>query len=289
MPELPEVQTIVDDLNRKIIGRRIAGFWSDTARLFPRNQISKIKNKIIGYRIKSIHRRGKNILFFLRKSADQRGLKTRINAEKLLVIHPKLTGRLLVGKEFLENPKNYIRAIFYLDHDLTLAFSDVRKFGKIIFGDKEEVENLPDIKNLGPDPLDKSFTVNEFVSLISSERRKIKQVLLDQEVIAGIGNIYSDEALWLAKIHPFTPANKLTKNQLRVLLNSIKKTLQHSLKLRGTSMRDYRDTGGQAGGYMKTRLVYARAGLPCKRCGTKIKRLKMGVRSAHYCPVCQKL
>ena len=288
MPELPEVQTIVNDLNKKIINRRLVGFWSDTPRIFPKNKISSLKSQIKSCLIVAIHRRGKNILFHL-QCTDQRGKKTRTDARKILLIHPKLTGRLLVGKEFLTNPKNYIRAIFYLDKDSMLAFSDVRKFGKIIFGDAATIENLPDIKNLGPDPLDKNFTVNKFISLIGSEKKKVKQVLLDQEVIAGIGNIYSDEALWLAKIHPFTPSNKLTKKQLSVLYHSIKKVLQKSLRVRGTSMRDYRDTDGKEGGYIKVRLVYARAGLPCKRCGTKIQRIKMNVRSAHFCPKCQKL
>ncbi|HEY4475809.1 MAG TPA: bifunctional DNA-formamidopyrimidine glycosylase/DNA-(apurinic or apyrimidinic site) lyase [Candidatus Paceibacterota bacterium] len=275
MPELPEVQTIVNDLRKKIIGRRITGFFSDTPRIFKYAAISKIAKAIKGCKISSVERRGKNILIYLN--------------QKLLVIHPKLTGRLLVAKsEKLNVKKDFIRAIFYLDKNLALAFSDVRKFGKIIFGDREKIEALPDLKNLGPDPLD-SLTVDEFTSLISSEKRNIKQVLLDQEVIAGIGNIYSDEALWQARIHPFTPANCLSKNQLTSLYQAIREVLRKSLKARGSSMRDYRDTEGNEGGYMKIRLVYARENLSCFRCKTKIKRTKMGVRSAHFCPRCQKL
>jgi len=282
MPELPEVETIVSDLCKKVVGREIIGFWSQTPRIFPKNQISKLKSQINGYQIAKIDRRGKNILFYLSQGS-------KINSQKLLLIHPKLTGRLLIGNHFLKNPKNYIRAIFYLDNKTALAFSDVRKFGKIIFGDKKKIESLPDLKNLGPDPLDKIFTVKKFKSLISPQKRKIKLVLLDQEVIAGIGNIYSDEALWIAKIHPFTPSNQLTNHQLTKLYNAIRKVLKTSLRLRGSSMRDFRDTSGRAGGYIKIRRVYDREGLPCFRCGTKIKRIKMNVRSAHFCPQCQRI
>ena len=281
MPELHEVQTIVRDLKRKIIGRRIAAFWSDTPRIFRHTTIAKIKKEIPGLKIKEISRLGKNILIYLSH-------KPYATGNKLLVIHPKLTGRLLVLKsEKLNVKKDFIRAIFYLDKNLALAFSDVRKFGKIMFGDQEKIENLPDLKNLGPDALN-SLTVDEFKSLISSEKRKVKQVLLDQEIISGLGNIYSDEALWQAKIHPFTPSNQLTNRQLTNLYSSIKKVLQKSLALRGSSMRDYRDTVGKEGGYFKTRLVYGRENLPCFRCKTKIQRTKIGVRSAHFCPKCQK-
>lgn len=298
MPELPEVQTIVNDLKKKIIGREITAFWSDTPRILRiladrrglnadkrghskfSNQPGLLSRQIKNYRIDAIKRKGKNIIFHLSKAS---------HSQKLLIIHLKLTGRLLVGREFLKNQKNYIRAVFYLDKGSALCFSDVRKFGKIIFGDKKVVENLPDLKDLGPDPLDNSLTVDEFVNLISSEKRKIKQVLLDQKVIAGVGNIYSDEALWLSKINPLTPANRIGEKQLRNLFRAVKKVLKKSIRLRGSSMRNYRDTEGKEGGYMKARLVYAREGLPCFRCQTKIKRIKIGTRSSHFCPKCQKL
>lgn len=274
MPELPEVQTIVNDLQKKIIGRKIVGFWSDTPRIIKEPSIKELGKQIKGLKIQKIIRRGKNIIIYLSKN-------------KLLLIHPKLTGRLLLGGQFLKNPKNYIRAIFYLDKRETLAFSDVRKFGKIIFGDREHVESLPDLTDLGPDPLDPNFSFEKFKEIIKAETRKIKLVLLDQEIIAGIGNIYSDEALWMAKIHPLTPANKLTNRQLNNLYNAIRSVLKKSLSVRGSSMRDYRDTSGREGGYIKIRRVYDREGFLCYRCGTKIKRIKMNERSAHFCPRCQ--
>ncbi len=277
MPELPEVQTIVDDLNRKILGRRVAAFWSDTPRIFRYATIAKIRSGIRNLKIRAIERRGKNIIFHLSK-------------DRILVIHPKLTGHLLIGKWKKDNEKwPYIRAAFTLDNGLTLGFSDVRKFGKIMFGDRRKIESLPDLKNLGPDPLSRDLTISKFKDLISREKRKIKIVLLDQEVIAGIGNIYSDEALWMAKIHPFTPANKLNERQLKALFAVIKKVLRRSLRVRGSSLRNYRDTEGREGGYIKYRKVYNREELLCFRCKTKIKRIKMNARSAHFCPKCQLL
>jgi len=278
MPELPEVQTIVNDLNKKILGRRIAAFWSDTPRIFKYTSIPKIKKGIKGYKIKSIARRAKNILITLQN-----------RDEKLLLIHPKLTGHLLLAvNDLRKNKKNYIRAAFYLDNGLILNFSDLRKFGKIIFGGKKKIESLPDLKNLGPEPLDANFKAGKFINLINSRKTSIKQTLLNQEVVSGIGNIYSDETLWLAKINPFTPANRLTNKQLKTLFLKIKKVLRKAIKLRGSSVRNYRDTTGGRGGYAQIKKVYGRENQACYRCKTKIKRIKMGVRSAHFCPRCQK-
>ncbi|MBI3046185.1 MAG: bifunctional DNA-formamidopyrimidine glycosylase/DNA-(apurinic or apyrimidinic site) lyase [Candidatus Harrisonbacteria bacterium] len=302
MPELPEVQTIVNDLNKKVAGRRITGVWFDWPKMLKdpldqqRNKISHkhaavFEKAIKGKKILSVRRRAKNLLFYLSNNL-------------MMLIHLKMTGHLLVGKwkveskkiiplepkEVVEDPYNqYIHLIFYLDNRKMLGFSDLRKFGKIILGTKEQIENLPELKNLGPEPLDKSFKFIKFVKLIKLEKRKIKQVLMDQEVIAGIGNIYSDDILWKAKIHPLKPANKLSEKELKGIWIAIHKVLEKALKLRGTSTSDYRDTAGKEGGYTDYRLVYQREGEPCQRCKTKIRRVKIGERSAHFCPKCQKL
>ena len=217
-----------------------------------------------------------------------------------------MTGHLLVGKWEIKklrkkdaviplepeaavtDPYNsYIHLIFRLDDGRMLALSDLRKFAKAILGRTGEIEALPELANLGPDALDKKLKFNEFSKLIRSENRKIKQVLMDQEVIAGIGNIYSDDILWLAKIHPFKPANKLSVQELKKLRETMNKVLNKAVKLRGTSTSDFRDTAGKKGGYTNERLVYQREDEPCPRCGTKIQRVKIGGRSAHYCPQCQ--
>lgn len=303
MPELPEVQTIVNDLNKKVVGRRITGVWFDWPKMLKdpldqqRNKIAHthvavFEKEIKGKKILEVKRRAKNILAYL---SD--GL--------MMLIHLKMTGHLLVGKwqiingkkavpiepkEVVEDPYNqYIHLIFYLDDGRMIGFSDVRKFGKVLLGNVKDIENLPELKNLGPEPLDPKFKYSEFKKIIFGERRKIKQVLLDPQVIAGIGNIYSDDILWMAKIHPFQPANKLSEKKLKEIWIAIHKVLNKALKLRGTSYSDYRDTAGKEGYYADYRLVYQREGEPCQRCKTKIKRVKIGGRSAHFCPACQQL
>ena len=305
MPELPEVQTIVNDLNKKVRGRRITGVWFDWPKML-KDPLDQQRNKVAhrhaavfektikGKKILEVKRRAKNILIYL-------------SGGLMMLIHLKMTGHLLVGKwkvekrqgkekviplepkQVVEDPYNqYIHLIFYLDDGRMIGYSDVRKFGKAILGMRDQIENLPEIKNLGPEPLDKSFTVEKFKeALRQAQGKKIKQVLMDPQVIAGIGNIYSDDILWTARIHPFKPANKLSEKELKALWSAVIKVLTKALKLRGTSTSDYRDTAGKEGGYTDYRLVYQREGEPCPRCKTKIKRLKIGGRSAHFCPKCQ--
>lgn len=301
MPELPEVETVVRDLNKKIIGRRIKGVWFDWPKMIkdPLDQsrikvahkhVAAFEGFVKGEKFVEVRRRAKNILIYLTHG-------------KMLLAHLKMTGHLLIGKwqvvgrkvvplwpkAVVEDPYNkYIHLIFYLDNGQMLGFSDLRKFAKIIAGTKEVIENLPELVNLGPEPLGASFKVEKFIKLISSERRKIKQVLMDPEVIVGIGNIYSSDILWKAKINPFRPANKLKEPELKKLYKAIREVLTKALKLRGTSVSDFRDTAGEKGSYGDYRLVYQREGEPCPRCGTKIIRKSIGGRSAHFCPQCQK-
>lgn len=307
MPELPEVQTVVNDLNRKVKGRRITGVWFDWPKLIkdPYDQYGGVKRRKIahkhvavfgkllkGERIISVRRRGKSILVYL-------------TGDKLLLIHQKMTGHMLVGKWQIVNgnkikplgtgpittdPYNqYIHLIIYLDNGKMLALSDLRKFAKAILGTTAEIENLPELANLGPDALDPKLDLKKFAEILTGERRKIKQALMDPYVIAGIGNIYSDDILWTAKIHPFRMTNKLTAGELKNLWLAMRSVLKKAVRLRGTSTSDFRDTAGLEGGYTDYRLVYQREGQPCVRCKTKIKRVKLGGRSAHFCPRCQTL
>ncbi len=302
MPELPEVQTVVDDLNKKVAGRKITGVWFDWPKMLKdpldqqRNKVAHkhvtVFQKIIkGKKILSVKRRAKNILMYL-------------SGNLLLLTHLKMTGHYLVGKwkivgkkavaiepkEMLNDSYNgYIHLIFYLDNGQQLALSDLRKFAKAILGTNQQIENLPELVNLGPEANDPKLTLEQFKNLLRSEKRKIKQVLMDPEVIAGIGNIYSDEILWQSRTHPFKPANKLKDKEIQDMFKAMKQILAKALKLRGTSSSDYRDTAGKKGGYDKVRLAYDREDEPCKRCGTKIIRKKIGGRSAHFCPRCQKL
>ncbi|KKP98114.1 MAG: Formamidopyrimidine-DNA glycosylase [Parcubacteria group bacterium GW2011_GWC1_38_17] len=308
MPELPEVETISKDLNKKIPGLKIRDFWTDfkagkglgkNIQLPP--DIGKFKKEIISRKILKVYRKGKNILIDL-------------SGGKLLLIHQKMTGHLLVGKwqinkvkslklkvqslvsgEMQEKVNNYIHAIFYLSNGRQLALSDLRKFAKIMAGDKDKIEALPDLKNLGPDPLE--LTEKEFVEILNKQKGKIKQILMDQEILSGIGNIYSDEILWFAKIHPFARVEKLSNKNLKNIYKYTRQVLKEAIKLRGASISDYRDPEGKSGGYDKIRRVYRREGEKCPStslgtglyCNGIIKRIKIGGRSAHFCSKCQKL
>ena len=217
MPELPEVEAIVRDLNKEIIGRKILNAWTD----FPRNikfpkTFEEFKRKIKDKKIEKVWRRGKNIII-------------ELSGGLTLLIHQKLTGHLLIGKWKLENrrwvpltkgpleePVNkFIHLIFWLDNEKMLVLSDLRKFAKVMLVKTKKLSGLEDLKNLGPEPLEKSFSFEKFKKILQKSQGKIKQVLMDQSVIAGIGNIYSDEILWKAKIHPFKEVKQLSDEELK--------------------------------------------------------------------------
>jgi len=280
MPELPEVQTIVNDLNKKVVGKKIISAWFDFQKMKP-------VEKAVGHTVKKVVRRGKNILFYL-------------NKDQILLVHQKMTGHVLVGKweiddkkitavepeKFKEKVNGYIHFILTLNNKQMIGLSDLRKFAKVVFGPTEKIENLPDLKNLGPDALE--ISLKEFTENISKRKQTIYQVLMDQGVVSGIGNIYASDVLFEARVYPFQSANKLKPQEIEKIWHAIKKILALSLKLRGTSTSDYRDTAGEPGTYTDHRLIYDREGLPCYECGTKIKRVKRGGRSSYFCPACQK-
>ncbi|MDP3901705.1 MAG: DNA-formamidopyrimidine glycosylase [bacterium] len=279
MPELPEVQTVVDDLNHAVVGYSIRGVWFDWPRMIKApTRIKFLLHDLKNRKILKVERRAKYIKIYLSDGW-------------LLVFHLKMTGRFRFVKQKLITLQwrrdNYAHFILFLNKGMALVFSDVRKFGTVRFAKSADIENLSEFETLGPEPLIKSFNVEKFGDILKSTSRKIKQVLMDPKMIAGIGNIYSDEALWLAKINPVRRANNLNIVEIKSLLIAIKKILNKSLLLRGTSSRDYRDLSGKQGNYYDQRLVYYRENERCRRCGTKIKRLRIGGRSVHFCPKCQ--
>ena len=291
MPELPEVETIVRDLNKTVLGRKIEDVWSDFENIVKRPSFQQLKKEIKGKNIQRVWRRGKNIIFDL-------------SANKALLIHQKLTGHLLLGKWRLQkgkwvssikgplsdDPRNkFLHLIFWLDNGQQLALSDLRKFAKVELWDKEDLEQSKEFQSLGPDPLEKSFTFEKFKECLTKKQKgKIKQVLMDQTVIAGIGNIYSDEILWSAKIHPFRDVAKLSRSDINRIYQAMREILPKAIELGGESISDFRRLSGQKGYFDKERKVYRREGEKCSRCQTTIKRVKLAGRSAHFCPKCQK-
>jgi len=168
-----------------------------------------------------------------------------------------------------------------------IALSDARKFAKVELWKTKEL--LKEFNKLGPEPLDKNFTFKKFKDILKGKKGKIKQVLMNPEIIAGIGNIYSSEALWHAKINPQKETQKLKEKELKNIYNSIKKVLELSIKLGGESFSDYRKPDGSKGNFDTERKAYKREGQKCSRCGEKIKRIKFGGRSAFFCPHCQRI
>ena len=219
-----------------------------------------------------------------------------------------MTGHLLVGKwevkkatrnkqqvtsvvkgPMQERVNDFIRLIFYLDNGQQLALSDLRRFAKVLFGKTEDIENMRELKNLGADPIDPKTKFADFAAAINKRIRNIKQALMDQTVVSGIGNIYADDILWFTKIHPLKRASNLTQKELKNIWLATRNILKKAIKLRGTSVADFRDTAGKKGSYGNVVLAYRRTGEPCRRCKTPIKRIKLGGRSAHFCPKCQKI
>jgi len=289
MPELPEVETTVRGLNQKVLNRAFLDLWTDAEKLFKKPKgINNFKKEIKGKKIIKVWRRAKNVIFELSDGYS-------------LLIHQKMTGHLLIGKWALKDniwrpvdkgslndPYNrFVHIIFFFDDKSMMALSDLRKFAKVELWNTDEL--LKELVNLGPEPLEKSFTFNKFKDVLKNKKGKIKTILMKPEIIAGIGNIYSDEALWWAKINPLKDVSKLNNTELKNLYVSIIKVLKSGVKLGGESFSDYRKPDGTKGDFDDERKAYKRAGERCLRCKeTFIKRIKIGGRSASFCPYCQK-
>jgi len=289
MPELPEVETIVKDLDREIRNRIFLDTWTDAKSLIHKDTFESFKKKIIGKKIIKVRRRAKNILIDL-------------SDNYILLVHQKITGHLLLGKWKLnkdkwiaegdgplsQDPMNrFLHVVFLLDDKRQLALSDARKFAKIELWKKEDLENSKEYKALGPEPLEKDFTFEKFEELFKKKKGKVKQVLMDQNFISGIGNIYASEILFEAKIHPEEDVSKLEKKDLKKIYNATRRILEKSIELKGDSFSDFRTIYGEKGKTQEIVKVYQKEGKKCPSCGGLIKRIKQGGRSSFFCPKCQ--
>lgn len=282
MPELPEVQTVVSQLGRKIVGKKITKVWSDwQKKILPSYTVfaKKIKNAtVIGTR-----RLGKHIVIDL----DNR---------YSIVAHLKMTGHFLVkdtdnrdAKAFLDPINGYIHHVITFSDGTTLEFSDMRKFGWLRLVKTDEVEKLSSIATLGVDALSPLLTEKRLRSFFTGkQKRSIGVMLLEQNHVAGIGNIYRSEALFLAGIVPTRLIETLTQSEWEKIVPAIKRVLRQAIRTGGTSDGDFRDTAGLPGRFQDALFVYARTDKPCKKCGTMISRAKIGQRSIFYCSRCQK-
>ncbi len=287
MPELPEVETIRRGLEKLIVGKRIQSVTHDTEKSFP-NQTNDVTEFVLGSRIDSIARRAKVLLIHL-------------SSGYTLVIHLKMTGQLvfrgqvsfgaghpndsLIGKL----PDRSTRVIISFDDGETLFFNDQRKFGWVKLLPTIEVPNINFMRRVGPEPLEDNFTAKEFIQRIRRRNgTSIKAALLDQTVLAGVGNIYADESLFAARIHPAQKVSSLNDTKLGVLLREIKNVLQLSIDKGGSTDRNYVNAEGKKGSYIDFASVFRREGKNCLRCGGTIEKIRVAGRGTHICPQCQK-
>jgi formamidopyrimidine-DNA glycosylase len=274
MPELPEVETIRADLAGRLIGRTITGgafFWDRTAGR-PEADPAGVLRGIHGRTIRAAERRGKF-------------LALRLSGGAALVVHLRMTGRLRLQPAGTARAGS-LRALFTLDDGSELHFEDQRKFGRIYFAEDEPA--LADVlRKLGPEPLDGGFTPETFREQLRGRRMQLKPLLLDQRFVAGLGNIYVDEALFRARLHPLRRSDTLTDDEIARLHAAIGDALRQGIANRGTTLADYRDAWGTAGLNRERLLVFRRDGKPCPRCGTPIEKIRVGQRGTHFCPTCQ--
>ena len=270
MPELPEVETISRNLHQggpktlSVVGKTITAAEVSWARTVAEPDAEAFKALVVGQRIESVGRRAKYLVFTL--------------SDDVMLVHLRMSGDIFVGPKD-EQLASHVRLRLELDDEWQLAFNNPRKFGRVwLLEDPERV-----FAKLGPEPMDDSLTAEDFYQMLRSRKRQIKPLLMDQSFIAGLGNIYTDEALNLARIHPLTRADALTPAQVADLLAAIRTVLAEGIRRNGASI-DWVYQGGDFQNYFR---VYQRTGKPCPACGTPVQKIIVGQRGTHFCPVCQ--
>jgi formamidopyrimidine-DNA glycosylase len=286
MPELPEVETIARQLAELVTGRTIAAFASDWERLTEPEPVSLVAARLAGRRIEAVRRRGKLVVFAL-------------NGGDALCTSLRMTGRFAFKERGHVVSARFTRARFTFTDGSGLDFVDMRKLGRMALVDAAEIVaddaggdrtlKAPLHLAMGREPLGRSFTVAWLRAFVRRRRRAaIKPLLLDQRGIAGLGNIYASEALWRARIHPLRRAGSLQPDEITRLHEAIRWVLRKAIRLRGSTLRTYRDSGGRQGGMQHEFVAYDRAGEPCGRCGASLRRTVIGGRSTFHCPRCQR-
>ena len=286
MPELPEVETVRRGLAKLIIGKVVSGEVHDTAKGFP-NTTQDVNQFLVNASVTDVRRRAKVLMIDLSTGYS-------------LLIHLKMTGQLVfVGEtrfgaghpnDSLINdlPDKSTRVTLTFDDGTKLFFNDQRKFGWMRLLPTIEIPNTPFMQKVGPEPLSSDFTANDFIQRLARRpKTNIKAVLLDQSVVAGIGNIYADESLWGAKIHPTRLVSSLTDDEMTLLYTEMRAVMNLAVEKGGSSNSTYVNAEGKKGSYMDFARVFRREGLECPRCGAIIEKSRVAGRGTHVCPVCQ--
>lgn len=288
MPELPEVETVRRGLFGLIIGRKVKAVEHMAPKSFP-NAATDVKQFLIGAQITNVRRRAKVLLIDL-------------STNYTLVIHLKMTGQMVFRGEAVfgaghpndslvgELPDRSTRVMVTFTDGSHLYFNDQRKFGWVRLLPTLEVPNIDFMKKVGPEPLEDDFTVEAFATRFTRRgKTSIKAALLDQTVVAGVGNIYADESLWGAKVHPLRLVNTLMPAEFQALYTELRAVMNLAIEKGGSTDKNYVNAEGKRGSYMDFARVFRREGKPCPRCGTVIVKFKAAGRGTHICPQCQKL
>ena len=274
MPELPEVETVKNTLEKNLAGLTMTGVDVEMPKIIREPGLTDFIAGVTGKKITRLGRRGKYLLI-------------NLSGGGVLVVHLRMTGRLVYARP--EDPlPRHTHVVFHLSDGNELRFADMRQFGRILLVQTRQLDQVKGLKDLGPEPLGHDFSREFLRRELKRKRVRLKSLLLDQTFIAGLGNIYADEALHRSRIHPERIARTLSTREIANLYHSIIEVLQEGIANRGTSMRDYVDGDGREGNYQKLLRVYNREGEPCGYCGTAITRIKVGGRSSYFCNACQK-
>jgi formamidopyrimidine-DNA glycosylase len=272
MPELPEVETVARGLDEQLTGRTVTGVDVRWERSIGAPDLAALAERLVGQTVTGVGRRGKWIVI-------------QLDSGDTLLAHLRMTGQLLL--EPARSPDgDYTRVVLHLDDGHRLRFSDMRKFGRLIV-----TKDISDVLgDLGPEPLADDFTVERFQTMLAQRRGRIKSLLLNQRFLAGLGNIYVNEALWQARIHPLRPANSLSPAEVRSLHHAIRGVLRAAIAEGGTTLDNgnFRQTNGEAGEFSTQLQIYGREGQLCACCGTLVERITVGQRGTYFCPRCQK-
>jgi len=275
MPELPEVEQIVRALGQTIYGRRIVAAELRLKRTAPGISAKNFDRQLRGKLITAVSRRGKYILI-------------ELDTQLVLTTHLRMTGKFVSVAQGDRLPQ-YAHVVFHLDNDRLLVYCDMRQFGRMRILRANKLALAPEISALAPEPFSDQFSADYFLNVLARSRRSLKQLLLDQTKVLGLGNIYASEALFLAKINPFRTAARLSRKRALQLHQAIRDVLEEAINAGSTLRIDLSDSGGT---YFETPerfwRVYEREGEPCVNCGTKIRRVVHGGRSTYFCPKCQK-
>jgi formamidopyrimidine-DNA glycosylase len=273
VPELPEVETVRRKLAPLLEGRMLARVQISDERLTRPRPPELVARELEGERVENVSRRGKYLV-------------VRFDSGRALLIHLRMTGSLRYAPAGTLADDPYRRAVVTLDDGSDVAYRDVRRFGTWVVLEPAEIDSYVDAR-LGQEPLEARFRARDLARRLAGRRAPVKAAILDQRTVAGMGNIYADEALWRARIHPRTPAGQLTLGEVRALHRGIRRALEAGIAHQGSTLRDYALPDGSSGSMQREFKVYGRSGEPCDRCGTPIEKIRVAGRGTWYCPTCQ--